>query len=446
MICKRTLALALSTIWIGCGEMADPLETTDAIDSAFTVQLTATEDSGTLRFVNDCATTEVVLDEDARLDARAARAIIAHRDGASAVCGGADANPFDGLFELDATSWVGDRALGKLVAHARKLGYIESNGGTYDGVVFDAAESAVALAIVNSASETFLDKTVDIDLRAARAILAVRPYTATSVAANMTKLASTPYVGRVALTKLKAYAAVWSNCADAAGTYEGVAFTSLEAHDTLDLANAATSVDLERISGIGPVLAGRIAASRPYTDVGALGAVAGVGVSVLTNLRDQVPTRWCSADAASCGCAPAAEAPLPRVPFDENGLYTFLFYGTGPWTPERSIESGFFSHDGTQVVLTDAVVPNDPDNWQQIAVLVFDDLWDCCFRHQFFGDPLEIGPRRRGTLHFGRVINTHDNRPYVMAYWRDIDDASFAWLYEKNVQGAWIRAAEVFLN
>ena len=42
--------------------------------------------------------------------------------------------------------------------------------------------------------------------------------------------------------------------------------------------------------------------------------------------------------------------------------------------------------------------------------------------------------------------NTHDNKFYVLAYWQDIDDASFGWLYEQDSAGAWVQAGEVFLN
>jgi hypothetical protein len=133
------------------------------------------------------------------------------------------------------------------------------------------------------------------------------------------------------------------------------------------------------------------------------------------------------------------------VGFDENGLYYFLAFGER-WEAERVVDSGFISHDGTAVVLSDVQVPDDPDDWQDITVQVFDRLWDCCLQHQFEGEPLEIGRLKKGVLHLGNVINAHDNKPYVLAYWRDIDDASFGWLFEKDSSGAWVRKGEVFLN
>ena len=104
------------------------------------------------------------------------------------------------------------------------------------------------------------------------------------------------------------------------------------------------------------------------------------------------------------------------------------------------------NHDGDSVVLTDVQVPDDPDHWRDITVQVFDKLWDCCLRHQYFGDPIEIGRLRAGTLHLGRVLNAHDHKPYVLAYWKDVDDASFGWLFEQDGTGAWVQKGEVFLN
>jgi hypothetical protein len=67
-------------------------------------------------------------------------------------------------------------------------------------------------------------------------------------------------------------------------------------------------------------------------------------------------------------------------------------------------------------------------------------------QHQYFGEPIEIGRLRQGTLHLGRVLNAHDDQPYVMAYWKDIDDASFGWLFEKDANGAGVKVDTVFLN
>jgi competence protein ComEA len=59
----------------------------------------------------------------------------------------------------------------------------------------------------------------------------------------------------------------------------------------LDL-NSATAADLERLPGIGPVLAGRIVAWRsdngPFPSVDVLGEVSGIGDSLMSQLRPLV--------------------------------------------------------------------------------------------------------------------------------------------------------------
>lgn len=78
-----------------------------------------------LAFVNDAATSEELLDDDVGLDARAARNIVAHRDGADAVVGTEDDDLFDDVAELDAVSYVGQSALGRLRAYAAAHGWID---------------------------------------------------------------------------------------------------------------------------------------------------------------------------------------------------------------------------------------------------------------------------------------------------------------------------------
>jgi len=441
----RVSSTIIALCW-ACGAAPEASPDVDPADSAFSLELTAEQTSGVLLFVNDCATTVQVLDVDARLDKRAASNIVAHRDGTiEGECGAGDR--FDDLDELDKVAYVGDVGLGRIVSHAETLGFIDADGGTYDGVALSDEASVGVLAVANGASFETLDRVVGLDVRASRAIVAARPYANPVRAVNMKALAATRYVGASALRKLDTYGARWVACPADGADVEGVLFSNLDAHDVLDLANNGDTAALKSISGIGGTIAGRLSAARPFEAVTDIGAVSGIGRTVLGHLRDQVSTKWCPTTSAACGCAsePPPQPDLPQVAFDENGLYQFLWYRDPPWEAERAIESGFLSHDGSQVVLTDVSVTNDPDQWLQIAEDVFDRLWSCCLRYQYFGDPLEIGRLRKGTLHFGRLINTTDGKPYVMAYWRDIDDASFAWAYERR-DGRWVMAIEVFLN
>lgn len=86
-----------------------------------------------LLMVNDAAIGFVELDDDARLDRRAAENIIEHRDGPDGLPGTSDDDLFDDLDELDAISYVGPVALSRLVEHAIALGYDSQAGGDGGG-------------------------------------------------------------------------------------------------------------------------------------------------------------------------------------------------------------------------------------------------------------------------------------------------------------------------
>ena len=441
---KTTLTvatLALAMISSSCGESDE----FDTIDGGFSQALTSLEEDGVLRFVNDCPTSLAVLDDDAALDARAATRIVSHRDGVDATCGTSDDQLFASMAELDDVPWVGDSALSKLLAHATSLGYVTDDGagvaGEYDNVPFSLAEAKGVLAIANGASQEILDIDIGLDARAAQAIMLARPFDASSLGTNMQELAAASYVGTSALQRLKNFVAPWESCSADSATVKGTLFSSLEAHDTLDMLNQAPQGILTSITGIGPVIADRINFARPFETLSQLASVAGVGPSVATNIHEETGRSLVPDQGARCGCAPDTSYRPPYVAFDENGLYYFLAYGER-WEAERVVDSGFVSLDGSQVVLTDVQVPQDPDNWQDIATQVFGKLWECCLQYQYTGAPLEL----RGKLHLGRVRNTHDNKFYVLAYWQDIDDASFGWLYEQDSAGAWVEAGEVYLN
>lgn len=440
-----TIIAALAIAFPACGTSHDA----DTIDGTFSQALTSLEADGVLRFVNDCPTTLPVLDDDAALDARAATRIVSLRDGADAACGTPDDQLFLSMAQLDAVPWVGDSALSKLVAHASVLGYVTDDGegvaGEYEGVAFSMAEARGVLAIANGASLEILDIDFGLDSRAATAIMEARPFAAASIGANMQDLAAASYVGTSALQRLKDFVAPWESCTSEGATVKGTLFSSLAAHDALDMLNQAPAGVLTSITGVGPVIAGRIENARPFEELAQLASVDGVGPQVAMNIHDEISTRWCPLLGARCGCAPDTSYRPAYVAFDENGLYYFLAYGE-KWEAERVVDSGFLSPDNSQVVLTDVVVPEDPDLWQEITVQVFNRLWDCCLNFAYSGVPLEIGPNRAGTLHLGRVRNTHDGKLYVLAYWRDIDDSSLGWLFEKDSDGAWVQAGEVFLN
>lgn len=78
---------------------------------------------GVLKLVNtaDFAT----LDDDVRLDRRAATGIVAHRQGGDHRDGTGDDDLFDTLRELDAVKYVGKRAFARLLAYAQANGFVD---------------------------------------------------------------------------------------------------------------------------------------------------------------------------------------------------------------------------------------------------------------------------------------------------------------------------------
>jgi len=89
------------------------------------IDANSVEAAGVLALVNDQWIDADLLVTDAGLARRAARNIIAHRDGADGTFGTADDNLFDTLAELDAVLYVGPVTLNKLVGYAEGHGYVQ---------------------------------------------------------------------------------------------------------------------------------------------------------------------------------------------------------------------------------------------------------------------------------------------------------------------------------
>ncbi len=156
---------------------------------------------GVVSLVNDPKTDEVFLDEEAHLDARAAERIVGHRRGPDGIDGTFDDDLFDGLFELDGVAYVGPATIEQLayVAHQfDRVPVVE-----VEGVLFTETERGDTLALANLGSIEALDFAAGLDVRAAEALVAGRPYLALS------EVAERPYVGPAALESLKDFAPEW---------------------------------------------------------------------------------------------------------------------------------------------------------------------------------------------------------------------------------------------
>ncbi len=165
--------------------------------------LTPAETDAVLDLVNEASIS--VLDDDVALDKRAAENIVAHRDGADAVLGTADDDPFDSIEELDAVPWVGPSALDKLVAYAHAQGLVDEPS--------TGSDEALILGVANSASFEVLDDDVALDKRAAENIVVHRNgadgvlgTADDDLFGDLAELDAVPYVGPAALEALLAYA------------------------------------------------------------------------------------------------------------------------------------------------------------------------------------------------------------------------------------------------
>lgn len=89
-----------------------------------------------LALVNDRTVDVPELDIDAKLDKRAAQAIIAYRDGADAVQRTEDDKLYETIEELDGRKYVADSALKLLLSYATKQGYLEDEKNKEIEVIF----------------------------------------------------------------------------------------------------------------------------------------------------------------------------------------------------------------------------------------------------------------------------------------------------------------------
>lgn len=80
---------------------------------------------GVLRLANEASLS--TLDEDVRLDVRAARHIVEYRNGPDGEAGSDDDRHFAGLAELDRVDWVSERAFGKMLTYAENHHYIPAD-------------------------------------------------------------------------------------------------------------------------------------------------------------------------------------------------------------------------------------------------------------------------------------------------------------------------------
>lgn len=157
-------------------------------------------------------------------------------------------------------------------------------------------EEAGVLALLNDAATTFelLDVTVGLDRRAAQGLIDGRPF------ASIAAVDAVPYVGRVALAQLLAYARDGGFIPVADG--RDAAILAFVNDPTTTFALLDDDVGLDRRAAEG------IVAARPFATIEALDAVAFVGATALEKLGD-----WALAHGYG-GTVEPADPPAPGAP------------------------------------------------------------------------------------------------------------------------------------
>jgi DNA uptake protein ComE-like DNA-binding protein len=184
---KHLSVWALSLGAAACGGAGEIGISEDALSAA-----------SVLAFVNSAEATLEVLDEDVGLDVRAARGIARHVRGRDGRFATRDDNPFDTIAELDAIPYVGQRAFDLLDTFVRaRAADLE-----IEGVSLTNAQAEEIVRVANEATLDELDTDVGLDARAAARIVAARPI------ADIIALGSVAFVGRVAIERLRDYAAL----------------------------------------------------------------------------------------------------------------------------------------------------------------------------------------------------------------------------------------------
>ncbi|MBW2454584.1 MAG: proprotein convertase P-domain-containing protein [Deltaproteobacteria bacterium] len=188
---------------VGCRAADEPTADSATFESQQSPLWDGTPEAvGVLAFLNAPTTTFELLDDDVGLDKRAAENLVAFRLGADGVAGTSDDDRFETIEQVDGVKWVGPAAINRLIAYAEAQGFVPQGGdllGVYDDVAFTVDEAAATLELVNVAPHLELDDDVELDRRAADAIVAARPIL------TMVQLEDLYYVGPTAMLALRDY-------------------------------------------------------------------------------------------------------------------------------------------------------------------------------------------------------------------------------------------------
>jgi hypothetical protein len=178
-----------------CAVSGDDSETSETA-----LSMSPADAAAVVALVNYPGTTQDTLDNAVGLDTRAAKNIIAQRNGADGVAPSPDDVLFADVAAVDHVPYVGDLALSKLRVYA--AAHPAPAGETVEGVVFAGWESEAVVWGVNHAT---VELGSLLDSRGAAGLLAKRPFT------SVAQMGPVPYVAKTALTALRTNARAWWN-------------------------------------------------------------------------------------------------------------------------------------------------------------------------------------------------------------------------------------------
>ncbi len=301
---KLTAAFAV-VVLAGCGPQelgpADDAEGT----ADFSLTLSPAQAQQVLDLVNYPGTDLQTLDVTIGLDSRAAKNIVALRNGPDGAAPTGDDRVFERLADLDAVPLVGNTALTRLQIYAAE--HPAPQGEIVKGVGFRGWESQSVVWGVNHATIAELDALLDD--RAASSLLAHRPFTSvTQMGAGLS------YVGASAIGKLQGGALGWwgqmRGALNLGGRFDGAVFSEAEAEIAIQIVNQATAAQLTA-HGVSAAAANVIVSGRPYTTLAQVSARSGIGSATMNALLAYAQSgQW----GASCVQSAFADAVGPQLP------------------------------------------------------------------------------------------------------------------------------------
>ncbi len=134
------IAVSISLTFVACGPAAD----VDTADRSVTPGEGALDEDSILEFLNGPDATVATLTDAVRIQARAARNIVAHVRGADAALGTSDDDLLDDIAELDAIVYVGPATIEAIEAYVRS--HYQASDLTIDDVVL-SIENAICICI-----------------------------------------------------------------------------------------------------------------------------------------------------------------------------------------------------------------------------------------------------------------------------------------------------------